>query len=259
MASYAHVVLSPHFDDAALSCGGRIHHLTGRGQRVLVVTLFAGDHGPRLSPFAQSLHEQWGHPADVIAARRAEDDAALRILGADTARLDFPDCIYRGAAGGRQGYYTDEAALFGPVHPAESHLPDQLAAAIAALLPGETAVTVYAPLSVGNHVDHQMAHAAALRLKRPNLTVVFYEDYPYADWPNALQAAREARGAQSWTARTMPFDRVDLAAKIEAVRTYQSQLGVLFGNEAAMVERVTAYARRLGGGQPAERTWQPAA
>ena len=38
-----HLYLSPHFDDAALSCGGQIATWTAAGQSVLVVTITGGD------------------------------------------------------------------------------------------------------------------------------------------------------------------------------------------------------------------------
>ena len=38
-----HLYLSPHFDDAALSCGGQIATFTAAGQSVLVVTITGGD------------------------------------------------------------------------------------------------------------------------------------------------------------------------------------------------------------------------
>ncbi|NUN97629.1 MAG: PIG-L family deacetylase [Candidatus Omnitrophica bacterium] len=91
--SYPHIYLSPHYDDASLSCGGAIHLQAQAGQAVLVVTICAAPppSGEPLSPFAQSLHRTWGNPADVIATREAEDRASLAILGADYLRLNFND------------------------------------------------------------------------------------------------------------------------------------------------------------------------
>ncbi len=39
---YRHIVLSPHLDDAALSCGGFIARMTAAGERVLVVNVCSG-------------------------------------------------------------------------------------------------------------------------------------------------------------------------------------------------------------------------
>ncbi|MGH2521295.1 MAG: PIG-L deacetylase family protein, partial [Anaerolineales bacterium] len=57
MSYLTHLYLSPHFDDAALSCGGTIHQQTRQGERAVVVTVCAGDSPPGpLSAFAQTLH-----------------------------------------------------------------------------------------------------------------------------------------------------------------------------------------------------------
>ena len=62
--AYRHVYLAPHYDDAALSCGGMIHHQAQAGQPVLVVTVCAAppDSTERLSPLAEIQHRQWDQP-----------------------------------------------------------------------------------------------------------------------------------------------------------------------------------------------------
>jgi hypothetical protein len=40
-------------------------------------------------------------------------------------------------------------------------------------------VRVFAPLAIGNHVDHQLVFWAARSLP-PRYGALFYEDYPYA-------------------------------------------------------------------------------
>lgn len=255
---YTHVYLSPHLDDAVLSCGGLIHRRARAGQPALVVTLFSGQPaaGAKLSAFAKSQHTRWGSPDNVMAVRWAEDRAALTVLGADYVRLNHLDCIYRGREHGDQPdwYYAAEEALFGPVHPAEEGLPDDLATALSEFIPPGDDVTLYAPLTVGNHVDHQLAFAAALILRAQGWCLRFYEDYPYVETESALSAALAARGADRWQPVVTPLDEDDLAAKIEAIACYDSQLGVLFGGAEAMDDRVRGYVARVGG----ERLWEPA-
>jgi LmbE family N-acetylglucosaminyl deacetylase len=59
---YAHVYLSPHLDDAVLSCGGLIHRQVRAGQPPLVITLFSGQPAAdaHVSAFTQSQHTRWG-------------------------------------------------------------------------------------------------------------------------------------------------------------------------------------------------------
>ncbi len=253
---YAHVYLSPHLDDAVLSCGGLIHRQARPGQPPLVVTLFSGQPAAdaQLSAFAQSQHTRWGASEDVMAFRWAEDRAALAVLGADYLRLNYLDCIYRGRERGDQPdwYYASEEALFGPVHPAEQDLPIELAAALSEFIPPGKDVTLYVPLTVGNHVDHQLTFAAALILKAQGWSLQYYEDYPYVETEGALSAALAARGVEDWQPVVTPLDEDNLAAKIEAVACYESQLEVLFGGAEAMADRVRGYVTRSGG----ERLWR---
>lgn len=258
---YAHVYLSPHLDDAVLSCGGLIRQQVRAGRRPLVITLFAGQPpgDVDLSAFAQSLHARWGHPEGLIAARWAEDQAALAMLGADYLRLNYADCIYRGRrqAGRTESsddpgwYYASEEALFGPVHPAEHGLPDELAATLNELVPFGDGLTLYAPLTVGNHVDHQLTCAAALTLRAQGWQVRFYEDYPYARNQDALSAALATLGVEPGQSRLIPLSEDDLAAKVRAIACYQSQLQVLFGGMEAMAGLVRDHISVVGG----ERLW----
>lgn len=254
---YPHVYLSPHLDDAALSCGGLIHQQTKAGQLPLVITVFAGrpPTDVALSDFAQSLHARYGDLEDVVAARWDEDQAAMDILGADYLRLNYPDCIYRGQEQAGEWYYPSLGAIFGEVHPAELGMPAELATTLTKFIPPGEEVTLYAPLTVGNHVDHQLTFEAAMFLKADGWQLRFYEDYPYAEEEGALGTALAARQAEKWQPGVRSVDEDDLAAKVRAIACYESQVEVLFGSPEEMPGRVRDYAALVSG----ERLWQPPA
>ena len=77
-----HIYLSPHLDDAALSCAGRMAGQVAAGETVRVANVFAGvpDYG-RLSAYAERQHTKWGHPRDAVGMRRAEDQRVMGRLG----------------------------------------------------------------------------------------------------------------------------------------------------------------------------------
>ncbi|MBK8430550.1 MAG: PIG-L family deacetylase [Chloroflexi bacterium] len=131
MPHYHALYLSPHLDDAVLSCGGQIAQQTAAGLPVLIVTLMAGDPPARpLSAFAQKLHDRWQlDAATAVAARRAEDTAACDLLRADLQHWDIPDCIYRADPATGTALYNDGGAIFGSVHPADKQLAAELALA----------------------------------------------------------------------------------------------------------------------------------
>jgi LmbE family N-acetylglucosaminyl deacetylase len=248
---YAHIYVSPHLDDAALSCGGRIWQQAQAGDRVLVVTVFAGERGADspLSPFAAQMHALWELEGDAPTMRRREDAEALACLGTDAAYWPYLDCIYRQMDDDFP--YASEEALFGEVYPAEEKLVDELAGRLGGL-PLEPGGTLYAPMAIGRHVDHQVVHRAAGRIGRP---VAYYEDYPYAEDQQAVQEALEGL---SWRVERVALSEEALEARVAAIARYDSQFITLgWADAAAMEKAVRAFAVRTGDGVPAERYWRP--
>jgi hypothetical protein len=91
--------------------------------------------------------------------------------------------------------------------------------------------------------------------------LAFYEDYPYVDPHFAAKYHHTdpvvlAAGQQLPLQAQLHFlSPEDLAAKIESIEAYSSQIPVLFGSMADMAACVRGYARLVGGGQLAERVW----
>ncbi|NNJ09730.1 PIG-L family deacetylase [Chloroflexales bacterium ZM16-3] len=253
-ATYDHIYLSPHIDDAALSCGGSIAGFVGAGQSVLVVNICAGSPPPEgpFSPFAQQLHRQWALPPDEAVRRRIQEDIeALETLGADCLLLDALDAIYR-----MPDAYTGDDTLFGTVAPDDT-LADALRGHVAALAARFPAAIFYAPLGVGQHVDHQVTYAAAADLAQRGMSLAFYEDFPYVAKPTALtERMAKIGGAEIFLPSVTNIDAT-LARKISAVEAYASQIGTLFGDLAAMASSITAYAEGLRpeAGTYGERIW----
>lgn len=261
-----HIVLCPHYDDAALSCGGVIAQRVAAGQEVIVTTIFGGQPDlTTLSPFARSIHARPGATDDLIAQRVAEEHQALSILGAQPRPGDYLDCIYRRDEQTGRWLYDSEAALFGPVDRADEGLVEELATVLAALAPPACQCVLYAPLAIGSHVDHQVVQRAAFRLLKAGHTIFFYEDYPYVVRDRAgLAAALERTSSCGWQPQPVPLNREELERKIAAVAAYTSQLPVLFDADSRTAVRDVAAAldgfarhtaHETGAGHYAERLW----
>ncbi len=257
MAGAFHLFLAPHLDDAALSCGGMIHDLVNRGATVVVYTIMAGraPARPPDSPFLRELHHRWGIFTDPVSERRQEDFRALRHLGALARHGTIPDCIYRTtyAPGGKAvALYPDEASLWGPVHPLDTAT---LLLEATPLLYDRTEV-LHVPLGVGGHVDHRLVRDWGRRLARVyrEMTVLYYEEYPYNRDPAAVTAALDAFNPPLAGPVLTPLSEAALAAKIAAIGCYESQISSFWPDAAAMVQGVREDTRRAGG----EREWQPA-
>lgn len=242
---YDAIYLSPHLDDAALSCGGQIFQATAVGQRILILTIMAGDSpGPAQSSYADILHERWQLGADVVAQRRVEDIAACHILGADYRHWTVPDCIYRTDSDSTP-LYEDWVQITGGIHPADEPLVRELAERLAQVLPPARLV---APLAVGRHVDHQIVRQAAEMVYGKRL--FYYEDYPYAQAPGALDEIISPAG--QWTAVTIPLSARGVQVKARAIEAYVSQISTFFRDRDDLLRQITTYAQITGG----ERLWQ---
>lgn len=233
------IYISPHFDDAAFSCGGLIAMQTRTDQKAAIWTICAGD-PPRapLSPFARSLHDRWQLEGNPVPQRRAEDKTACHALGAVWRHFPIPDCIYRRSPHDGLPLYASEEEVFGPVHPQEAGLVEQLGQQLLHLLPEPASIVC--PLTIGGHVDHRLVRSA---LEGLGLELWYYADYPYVQMPEANLAAKTA-GMQ--VERFDLFD-ADLAAWTQAAAAYASQISSFWDDRDAMQGAIRDYYRQMQG------------
>lgn len=167
--------LSPHLDDAILSCAGRIQRHVAQGHEVVLLTVFS--HADPLDT------ADW-------AARRREDHAAATRLRAHTRWLGLPDAPFRDPA------YTDFDAITGPHAPGDAAWRSRSIAILRNELDARPPAALYFPLGVGDHVDHRLVHEATVELlaDRPELAPLArcYEDHPYALVEHAIRRRLDA-------------------------------------------------------------------
>jgi LmbE family N-acetylglucosaminyl deacetylase len=213
------IILSPHFDDAVLSCW----HLLASAGEVLVVNVFAGE------PPAGTLGwwDELAGATDSAAAVRArieEDRQALALAGRAAVNLPFLDSQYR---------QSDQAS-------------GEIVQALRGVLIKDA--RIYAPASLGDHhPDHTAVRAAALALHAEGANVTLYADLPHATlfgWPRWVLdgSSSEADPAgEGWETQLqdtgVPAERMvpathrlsaeQHAGKLEAVLTYASQIATL--------------------------------
>lgn len=247
VTTYHAIYLSPHLDDVALSCGGQVFQRTRAGERILIVTLTAGDMPETaVSRYAYSLHQRWALITNTIAGRRKEDKAACRIIGADFLHWDIPDCIYRTDATTGKAFYVSDEAVFGAIHPLDrAQLLDQLLHQMRQL---PATNEIYSPLGIGNHVDHQLTRMAAEAVFFQNL--YYYEDYPYAQKPNALHTVMPV-DRFGWQSKIVPLSKADTVTRIDAIAAFTSQFSTFFIDQADLEQQITSYVSQVGG----ERIW----
>ncbi len=201
----ASLVLSPHLDDAVLSCGGLLDAHPA-GPRATVVTVFTDAAPPPWTWAARSFLRASGFAdaESLYDARRREDLQVLAQLGVDGRHLGQPDALFRRrvlpgpgeSAAARTGEphprrpwpaelahryptYRFDIAL-GRIARADHRLADSLAEQVLELLQQTGSRLLLAPLGVGRHVDHLLVRQAGLvAAERSGTPIAFYSDFPY--------------------------------------------------------------------------------
>lgn len=253
------VFLSPHYDDIALSCGGTAALISSDGSAAEIALIFGDFPDPSLplTAFASEMHEKWGLDAlEVINARRREETTASAVLGSRDRYLPFLDAIYR------EDRYLNDDDLFGRPRDDEAGIASQIVAALAIENNPTGEIRFYAPLAIGDHVDHQHAYAAGRNLADQGHDVYFYEDLPYALIPGTLDHRLDEIGHEVEVAGLVDVTTV-WEKKIDAIMAYPSQLAVIFGGyvgdgstRSEIDIAMRNYAESVGGGVAAERFWR---
>ncbi len=213
------VFCSPHFDDAVGSCGGLIAYLARTRRAVCVLTLFAGAYQLPLSAFAEELHTFWG-ARNAVGERSRENDLACIALGASAHGYDIPEAIYRKA--GACWLYDTDRSLFTEPSPEDEDLLNRMCEKIEADFSRDD--VLFFPAGIGGHVDHAIASAAGVRLRKKGRLVYFYRDFFYTgELPAEIPAETFC----------FPVSETDYQRKLRAVDQYESQTEMLFGESGA--------------------------
>jgi LmbE family N-acetylglucosaminyl deacetylase len=168
------ICLSPHLDDAILSCGAQLWQHRQAGTPVTVLNIFTAT-GPDLyRPRPLSFR-----PQALTDERIQEEQQAAGLLDLHSQALAFDDAPFRDRR------YRAYHHLMGPLSRHEDSLVTAVTARVRAVAAELQPTLILAPLGVGMHVDHQITHVVGQRLA-PDYPVAFYEDMPYSLAPYAL-------------------------------------------------------------------------
>ena len=221
-------VVSPHLDDAALSCSLFLAANPGSS----VTTVFAG--GPAsirpLTPWDKAAR-YFPEGADVVGVRRGEDISAAALVNATTCHLTYWDRQYRT---GQYGY----AEL------ADGELPRAIADDLANYAREHPAHAWVIPLGL-HHPDHVITAEAGLIFAAGHAGPVYlYEELPYA----AERPADVAERKKSLTQRgfklvhdpglRFPEDRSRKAAVLRCHASQRRSLGRRLRTAVRAPERI---------------------
>ncbi|WP_055604263.1 PIG-L deacetylase family protein [Streptomyces aureus] len=227
------LVLSPHLDDAVLSCGGLLGW-AGRRAPVTVASLFTEAAPPPYTLSARRYLRRIGaeDAEELFAERRAEDRRVLERLDVRCRHAGLVDGLFRRPPrpsterpagllpGPAQVCPTGRPRLSrGRMSPHDAEALRLVGATVDELLPRRSGGLLLAPLGVGGHADHVLVRTAAEESGR---RVVYYSEFPYNQHagPDARFTGRHRLVARLWE---RGLDR-----KAELIRGYGSQAADLF-------------------------------
>ncbi|WP_298253445.1 PIG-L deacetylase family protein [uncultured Arthrobacter sp.] len=226
--------LSPHLDDAVLSCGALLKESAGT-RDITVATIFTDVAAPPHTHAARSFIDQCAAPdADVLfEMRRTEDRHVLKQLGVRHMHVGLADALFRQRqlAPGfrflgrrlpelayRYPTYRFDIAL-GRIARGDRALIEDLRSKVADLLEHTGAELLFCPLGVGRHVDHVISRLVGSYFPDH---VVYYADFPYS-----LSFPLEERFIGKYGLNSGTWDR-ELVAKQALIRGYATQADALF-------------------------------
>lgn len=202
-----HIFISPHLDDAVLSCGGHISFLAGKKQKILVITVFS-DFGK--GPVSLSARRYMWHCGALTikqfqAKRIIEDQLAMETIGANYLHLGFTDAYFR-------RFYPNHRQLFsGRIDPADKKLVDLIEKKLPSLI--KRGDVLYGPMGIGGHVDHIIVNKIIKSL--PGGEKLYWLDQPYA---TDLEI-----DTQKLKMRKVLLTEEDIQRKKRAIMDYSSQ------------------------------------
>jgi LmbE family N-acetylglucosaminyl deacetylase len=228
------LLLSPHWDDAVLSCWSVLH---GDGD-LTVVNVFAGM--PPSGRLTRWDEITGARESLERALERAEEDAeAMRTVSRESLDLPFLELEYR--------------------EPSPPHRLSAIDRALASHV--DRASRLYVPAGIGGHPDHLLTRLYGRMLVGLGIPVFLYAELPYcvlhgwphwvdgrppdrfrnvdAFWRSFLVGVPEMPPLQSATVTS--FDAGEASAKLSAMRCYQSQLPSLDPGAGGLLQSRSTY------------------
>ncbi len=229
----SYLFVSPHLDDAILSCGGLFSYLAPKTD-VTIATVFTEAHNSPTSLSIRRFLKNSGYDDSekLFIERRREDKIINDLIGVKTIHLRFTDGLYRLKSNANRlelalGNILQEAKFIyplfawqlkmGKVSSNDGQLINEITRKIEGLVGPKT--VLFAPVATGSHLDHKIVRRA---IEGRFENVIFWSDFPYNVWDNQFSSDLGSRGYQRWEWNN------NLDEKIKLIRMIKTQVSLLF-------------------------------
>lgn len=220
------LILSPHLDDAMLSCGQ--HVLNSKpdcSKLTTIINVFSKLDVPAQTSFVKKQHTQLNVQPHVFQSLRMQEDAdAWRDLPVILKNLNFIDGGYRTTTSNKPMYPTAKSLFANSIHTADETTVTNLTKVLLSVEKIDFD-RVYVPLGIGGHADHIIVRLAAEKIWQAN-KITYYFDQPYFS-KHRFSKILTKLFKQSTKCQVI----LTQENKIKRLSRYKSQFKLLFSNQ----------------------------
>lgn len=231
------LIISPHLDDAVLSCGDLIHKLHNEDNIIDVVTVFSRD-AKFLSSAAIRFHSNCFLPNTPMKHRKQEDKKAHKLLHCGSMYLNLLECLYR--KNNNEFLYPDLDNIY--------HLEDNDKYIIKCVEKKLLKIInnydiVLAPMGLGGHADHLVCNKAINNIRSQiNGELYFYEEVAYVCY--YYREYDKSNWGDGFNYKLIELSEEDYISKINAILLYRSQLNILWNNYEQMYDDLDIFSHK---------------
>jgi len=223
--------ISPHLDDAVLSAGGLITYLKDKG-KVKIITIFTKTSAKISKPIKEFVRScNHSNSKDLFREREKEDKKLCHYLKIGYLHLGFSDALWR------DGYDSMKDIFEAKINSTkkEEDLEKSIIKKLKKIIKNTKNTTIFAPLSIGNHIDHRIVN----KICRENYTnVIYWEDYPYN-----LKSSLSEELVKKNSLLYFEFNK-NLDTKDNLIKFYKSQIPTLFEDKPINLKKEKYYLRQ---------------
>ena len=248
------IFISPHLDDAVVSCGEYIKKLKNHKEDILVITVFTGAPSAELlSAVAKQFHGAWGLGDDAVLARKKEDEAAMKLLNVDYIYLDEHECLYRIDRQGKSKY-NQISEIHTNDFSKDMDTIERLNSRLVEIFDKLEVGKVFVPLGIGRHIDHIVSRKCIedIAENRP-LEIFYYEEIPYVC--TGQDAGWKVDLTKGLVCSIVNITDEEWLHKVEGINCYKSQLGIMWGCEEKQMNQLNEASQKYSKDCRSIRFW----
>ena len=233
------LIVSPHLDDAVLSCGDLINKLINKSYKVDVITVFSKDEKKEnLSNAAKKFHNNCFLPSNPMVERKKEDKKAHDYLKCKSYYMDFLECLYR--KHNNKHLYPNLDNIY-HLEKDDKKIISDIEKELIKIVNNYD--IILAPLGLGGHADHIACNKAINNIRNSiKGKLYFYEEVAYVCY--YYRENKKSNWGEGLSNTLIKISDKDFNKKIESILMYRSQLRILWSDYNQMYNDLDSFSKK---------------